>query len=139
MTDGSKPLDGFREEFALHVLGGDKPIDAYRKIYPKAKQGTCEVESSRLRNEPQVDLRITWLRSQVASKKILTATRKREILHDLAEDDGERAQDRIAAIKVDNDMSGDNAPVKQSHEVVVESREDWLRRIRGRQDDAPDA
>jgi hypothetical protein len=49
--------------------------------------------------------------------EVLTAARKRELLHSIAENTDNDIMARIKAIEVDNKMTGDNAPVKQEHDL----------------------
>lgn len=154
MTDGSQPLDNNRHEaFALECAAGKPDADAWIAAGYEGKEAAKRAWD--IRKIQEVAQRIQWLKKQTADGKVLSLQEKREFLaavvrtpigdidassplcqsYKVTEQGTEyKAISKTDAIKIDNDMSGDNA--SQKHEVVVESREDWLRRIRGRKDDA---
>ena len=102
-----------QETFCRLVVAGNSYADAYRQAYgAKGKPATVANEALRLRKCPAVKARIAELSAQADATAILTRQRKREVLRAIVEDSGNTPAERIAAIRVDNEMTGDNSPAK---------------------------
>lgn len=105
---GSEPLKNARHEaFALAWAKGGTATDAARVAgYSVAR---ARFTGRDLATNRHVVARKEWLQRQTATASTLTAVEKREILATIARNAQERASDRIAAIRGDNDLSGDGA------------------------------
>lgn len=128
MNNGGKPLENRKHEaFALLVAEGSEYAPAYRQaVSNRGTAKTSHEEGSKLASAPKVSPRIEWLRrkaQEVAEKKagdriekkavkLLDQIEKREIAATIARSTEERAQDRIAACKLDNDLAGDGSEAK---------------------------
>ena len=105
-------LTAQQEQFAQAIADGMTQADAYRASY-KAGKMTDEaiyVNASKLASDTKVALRLKELRDALASKQLWT--RERSVLALIAEAEGDRAGDRINALKELNNMHGFNAPTK---------------------------
>lgn len=156
-----KPLKKQYQLFINEMIKHGDQVLAYRTAYPKASDETARVESYRLLQNPTIHLQLqaasdkirenilqstTEALKQVEVTNILTSTKKREILRQIAEG-GEiqtvvrkdvwdaqlgrfvhvetpitrRATilERMRAIMIDNLMSGDNAPLRSKIEADI--------------------
>ena len=105
-------LTAQQEKFCQCIADGLTQADAYRASY-KAGKMTDEaiyVDASRLASNPKVSLRLKELKDALASKQLWT--REQSVAQLIKELDGDRAGDRISAIKELNNMHGYNAPTK---------------------------
>jgi hypothetical protein len=99
--------------FAGLIAGGTGPSEAYRKTYAsRGSPKVVSVKAAELRRHPGVAAHIAKLQAKAEDRDTLKRVEKRTILADIARSKAERPSDRIAAIKEDNSMSGDNAPSK---------------------------
>ena len=106
------PLTTQQEAFAQAVVSGDSASDAYRKAYPKSlkwKDVSVWVAACNTAKNDNVKLRISELRSDIAAKCQWSREQSVEILREIALN-GDRASDRVAAIKELNSMQGFEAP-----------------------------
>lgn len=162
MTDGSQPLDPKREKFIEHLLNGDSAANAYSKVFPKAKPESAETAGPAMRREVQVGFRFDYLQKRIEDKVVEEfAWTKIDALnwlktvvdtpigavgkdHPLCQEYGYTSNEhggserfkmpgKMDAVKTIGDWLKWNAP--QQHEIIVESREEWVRRIRGRKED----
>jgi hypothetical protein len=108
VNDPSQPLHNAKHElYALARAAGKTGAEAYREAgYSDDKTGA---NAGKLTKNHLIMARMDWLKRQTATARVLTQSRKREICADIAEDPNARHGDRIAAIKADNEMAGDNA------------------------------
>jgi len=109
-------------KFADNILDGLKQSPAYKLAFPKAKTDTTS-SSTRLMKDVRIRQYLEAIRDKEATANTLSRQRKREILFNLAEAKvkDSRPNDRISAIKEDNLMTGDNAPVKFKGELTIGS------------------
>ncbi|MFA5937447.1 MAG: terminase small subunit [Candidatus Paceibacterota bacterium] len=78
-------LTAKQEKFVLNVLSGMSQSEAYRKAgYACKNVAVVTNNASRLARKDCILKRITELRGQVASDKILTVTQRKEILSEIA-------------------------------------------------------
>jgi len=105
-------LTAKQRAFAHAVVSGMGNSKAYRSVYncPTASSITIAKEACALRQHPAVAAYIAELQAKHDRKLHLTRERKREILHEIAENDEVKPSERTKAIEVDNVMTGDNAP-----------------------------
>ena len=104
-------LTAQQEQFAQAIADGMTQADAYRAAYPKAAGRKVEalyVAASELMGK--VGVRVAELKEALASKQLWT--REQSVAQLVKELDGDRAGDRISAIKELNNMHGFNAPTK---------------------------
>jgi hypothetical protein len=111
-----------QEKFARNVAKGMTQRAAYRDAYPNArkwKDGVVDSKASHLVNNRQVSGKLAELRKQAESAAVLSRQKRLETLSRIAvENEKLSPKDSIAAIKILNDMTGDNAPAKT--EVTVD-------------------
>lgn len=109
------------ETFANLVLTGKPFTEAYREAYPQSslRGNSLQVEASRLAAHPKVDAYLELHRAARRRETLLTRDKKRQILGGIALDNRSPDSSRIMAIKVDNDMTGDNAPVRVEGELTL--------------------
>ena len=106
MTDPSEPLKNAKHEaFALAWAGRLSFAECYRRSGYSGKDPHSK--GSRMALNGHIKARRTWLQRQSASSATLTLREKRELLAAIAR--GGKDQDRIAAMKLDNDLSGEGA------------------------------
>lgn len=116
MIDPAKPLqDSQHERFACELAKGASQNEAYELSGFKPHTGNA----SRLRANESVSQRVLWLKTQAASDTVLTMAEKRRICAEIARD-GEN-KDRLAAIKVDNDLAveGAEAAANKAMEIII--------------------
>ena len=110
-------------KFAHAVVEGLPLRQAYRSCYPKASIPTCDCEGSKLRKNPKVSQYIDLLMAPAAEALVYSRQRKRETLFKIGEnlipDEHFSGSERIQAIKADNDMTGDNKPVRVEGEITL--------------------
>ena len=117
--DGSTPLTNSRHErFACELAKGASQSEAYRLAGYEA--GDANANASRLTANDSIQKRVLWLKKKAATGDILTMQEKREIAAQIARR-GEKDSDRLAAIRVDNDLASDGAEAnKQAMTIVVQ-------------------
>lgn len=121
-----KPLTPKQQKFADAILDGKGPSDAYRSSYDTSgKPAVIAVKANEVLNHAGVAAYIAANRKKLQKVALLTRTRKLEILSDIAEGQ-HKPTERTNAIKVHNEMTGDNAP----QEVNVFGLADLLSLIR---------
>lgn len=108
--------------FANAIIAGQGPSEAYATAgYTiTSNPRTSARGAQRTLNRPEVQAHIQKARDKLTAKALLTRERKREILGDLAENAKLKPLERVAAIKADNEMTGDNAPIKVNHSGMAE-------------------
>ena len=113
-----------QEKFAELVASGMTQRAAYREAYPnsrKWKDASVDNKASALAKTGEVSARLRGARAAAAQKSRLTRERKLALI----EADVEKAVaagDRyglIALLKLHNEMTGDNAPVKTEATVDI--------------------
>jgi len=112
--DPAKPLrDAQHELFAQARSQGMNQADAYIAAGYSPHGGNA----SRLARTESIAARVTWLQTQAAHEAVLTTAEKRRICREIALSGENR--DRLAAIKVDNDLGGDGAEANRGAPVIV--------------------
>lgn len=81
--------------------------------------GALQVEGSRLENHAKVRAYIEEARQEMRLQTLLTRDKKRMILGGIAQDRRAPHQARIMAVRADNEMTGDNAPVRVEGEITL--------------------
>lgn len=105
-------LTAQQEKFCQSIADGMSQADAYRVSYSAGNMKPTSVheKASELAANVKVASRIAELKSALAEKALWTREQAVQAL--IAEAQGDRASDRINALKALNDMHGYNAPVK---------------------------
>jgi phage terminase small subunit len=105
-------LTAQQEKFAQAIADGMSQADAYRAAYRagKMKDQAIYVNASKLAADAKVALRVAELKKALSEKALWTREQAVQALID--ESRGDRASDRISALKALNDMHGYNAPAK---------------------------
>lgn len=107
--------------FADYVIEGKAKNEAYRLAYPQSSlsPGPLSVEAYRTANLPHVADYIAEALSERRKEVLLTRDKKRQILGSIALDTRAPRSARILAVKTDNEMTGDNAPVRVEGEITL--------------------
>lgn len=110
-----------QQHFANLVLTGKPYTEAYAEAYPQSSLSrmALQVEASRLAAHPKVEEYIDAAKAARRKETLLTRDKKRQILGGIALDGRAPDGSRIMAIKVDNEMTGDNAPVRVQGEITL--------------------
>lgn len=105
-------LTAQQEKFCQCIADGMSQADAYRAAYKagRMKDEAIYVNASKLAADAKVALRLAELRQALTEKALWTREQAVQALIDEAK--GDRASDRISALKALNDMHGYNAPAK---------------------------
>lgn len=107
-------LTAKQEAFCQAIANGLNQSDAYRSAYNagKMKDNSINVNASKVAADAKVSLRIKELRDELASKSLWTREQSIAVLAGVVEACDAKHSDKIASVKVLNEMQGFNAPVK---------------------------
>lgn len=105
---GARRLTHKQDAFAREVVAGASLVDAYRRTYSPHAGAWAYGQAHQTAKLPHVRERIAQLTAQADSGAVLTRMEKRGLLAACARNDGNEWPHRLAAIKVDNEMSGDS-------------------------------
>lgn len=116
-----KKLTAQQLRFADCIIEGINPSESYRRAYPNQSlsKGALAVEANRLKANPKVAAYIEECLAERRREALLTRDQKRQILGGIAKDVKAPQVARIAAIRVDNLMTGDDAPVRVEGEITL--------------------
>ena len=103
--------------FAQLVASGESQLAAYQQVY-QCQRSTAHANSSKLATKPVMAQLIATLTKGGTVIKELSRNRKRELLAEFVENGDEATLTRLAALRVDNDMTGDNAPQQHLHATL---------------------
>ena len=115
------------ERFAWLIAEGDSQTEAYKKLMPHVN--APHVLGHKVYHRPEVKTRISEVREEVATRSVMTISRKREILRQMIEGQfptevirnksgGIIAKfDRLAALQLDAKLAGEFAP--ERHEIIA--------------------
>ena len=113
-------LNARQQKFAELVAGGMIATDAYISSGYKTSQRAAITNAARLMTNDAIQAEIERIRakSTAESRKIATKTKAEKLarLEKIAWGKGAKPMNVIAAIKVHNEMTGDNAPLKTIQE-----------------------
>lgn len=109
--------------FCQGIADGLNQSDAYRKAYPKCSEQSLVSKGSRLVTYGKVKDYIEYLRGETEQKGTASRIEKREILAGIMRNEDKEASkgEVIQAVKVDNQMTGDDAPVRVEGEITLNS------------------
>lgn len=107
--------------FADYVVEGKMKSDAYRLAYPANSMNphALSTEAGKTAKLPHVADYIAEALTERRREVLLTRDDKRQILGSIAKDTRKPAHARILAVKTDNEMTGDNAPVRVQEEITL--------------------
>ena len=107
--------------FADYVIEGRKQNEAYALAYPisSLSSGALRVDASRTAALAHVAEYIADALQERRRAVLLTRDVKRQILGSIAHDSKAPKHARILAVKTDNEMTGDNAPVRVEGEITL--------------------
>lgn len=112
-----------QEKFARNLAKGMSQRQAYRDAYPNSRKWKVEnvdAKASTLAKTAKVSARLAELKRKAESEAVMSRQERLEALSRIAQrNEKSSPKDAIAAIKALNDMTGDNAPVKQEHTVDI--------------------
>lgn len=116
-----KKLTPAQRLFADYVIEGKMKSDAYRFAYPASTLTghALSVEAGRTAALPHVADYIADALAERRREVLLTRDAKRQILGSIARDPKAPRNSRILAVKTDNEMTGDNAPVRVEGELTL--------------------
>lgn len=117
----SNKLTPQQRMYADLLISGMKQGAAYQRAYPNQSlsPGALKVEASRTAANPKIVAYVEKALAQRRSEVLLTRDKKRQILGAIALDESAADTARIMAIKTDNEMTGDNAPVRVEGEITL--------------------
>lgn len=134
-----------QESFAQNIADGMTQADAYRAAYdcaPTTKPETIQKRACELMADGVISGRVQELRAQLAEKSLWSRADSVNILAEIAQDLGNKAGERVSAIKELNAMHGWNkqvidhqssdgsmSPAKTPKEMTKEELETELRAI----------
>ena len=145
-------LSGPRQKFCEGIVRGLSAAEAYREAYPEADPHQAAKNTTRLTKNDEVKAEIARLRKKAeerAGSAVLTLAEKRTFIARLVradlkgEVDGDLLQsvehldggtkyrlgDKLAAIKLDNDLAGEGSEAK-ANDAIADSVGALLERIR---------
>jgi len=108
-------------KFAHYVVNGLPLTEAYLRAYKgkdELAQGTQWNNASRTAKLPQVAALIEQLQKEIHDAAVADRAEKLRILENQLRDPDMPPRERREAIKLHNEMTGDNAPIK--HEVSID-------------------
>jgi len=117
-----------QERFAELVASGMSATRAYAEAGYSGQGKNAEAHASRLVENGGVSARIAELRKESRELARMSKTAKLRLLEAIAVSETARNSDRISAIRVHNDMTGDNEPER----MVVETGPTTLANIKER-------
>ena len=112
----------YQIRFCAGIVEGLSGAAAIAQCGSKAKSVyTRSAMARRWLDRPEVAEYIAYLKVNIESDCTLSRQRKREILKKIAENFPEDRASAIQAIKTDNAMTGDDAPVRMEGELTLSS------------------
>jgi uncharacterized protein (UPF0147 family) len=117
----TRPLTPAQRLFADYVIEGKGKSEAYKLAYPNGTPNRLTVakEAHTVSNLPHVAEYIAEALTERRREVLLTRDAKRQILGSIARDPKAPRQARIMAVKTDNEMTGDNAPMRVEGEITL--------------------
>lgn len=132
---GQRTLTQQEKNFVISIIAGAKRSDAYKVAYGKSEDypdANLRSEAARAWKRPEVQRYYNRLMKKKEGEAVMTRHEKRTHLASIARNKSERAVPRILAIKADNEMTGDNAPVKTLTAVI--GTDEIMRAVRSGKD-----
>lgn len=110
-----------QEAFAQAVASGASLIDAYTSCYDvtsEERSNGLYVDASKLMSDPNITLRVAYLKDEIAAKALWTREDSVRTLKTVIEGN-DKGTEVTGAVKVLNEMHGYNAPVKIEHSGTI--------------------
>jgi hypothetical protein len=109
--------------YALARIEGLNCKESFKKARPdnRLTDAALRTEANKLERNPKVQAFIAEGLAEARREVLLTRDKKRQILGSIALDKKAPRMARIAAVKVDNDMTGDAAPIRVEGEITLNS------------------
>jgi hypothetical protein len=105
----AEPLPNARHErFARELAKGCSQDAAYVAAGYKQHRGAA----ARLCAKVSVSARVAWFLAQTAGETVLSLKEKREFLAGVVRLNKDKTQDKLAAIRLDNDLAGEGSEAK---------------------------
>jgi phage terminase small subunit len=138
-----KPLKPEWIVFCREYVKRWNQTDSYMVAYPKSTKKAATSSASELLTNPNITAYIEEIQKDLAKLAGISALSNIKHLTDILEAEGdnkEATKDRIAAVKVVNDMLGWNAPVKKDirlddNRISPEEREARIKKLQDRAKD----
>ena len=108
----SPMLSGPQKTFCDGIVRGLNQTEAYQRAYPKASPDAARKHAPRLVAKGDIKAEIERMRQKAEEKAgsaVLTLAEKRMKLAEITRSNSEETRDKLSAIKIDNDLSGDGA------------------------------
>ena len=105
-------LSGPQKAFCDGIVRGLNQTEAYQRAYPKASPDAARKHAPRLVAKGDIKAEIERMRQKAEEKAgsaVLTLAEKRMKLAEITRSNSEETRDKLSAIKIDNDLSGDGA------------------------------
>ena len=114
-------LSGDDEMFVGFILDGLSGTQAYLKVHPKVTAASAATLGHRLLRKVNIAEAIEEGRNLLRTEATMSRQEKREILAGIARGKVKdtKASDRNQAIKIDNQMTGDEAPIRVEGELTI--------------------
>ena len=99
-----------QEKFVQGLICGLSQRKAYREAFPTArkwKDNTVDSRASELAKNSEILGRLKELQQKSASEAVMSATKRKEWLTDLINDESEETKDRLKAVDILNKMDGE--------------------------------
>ena len=115
------PLPSKQLRFCRAIADGSNHRTAYMHAYPDCSEKSADAASARLLSNVRVQAEIKRLQDKTETKETLTRQMKRERLAKIAlgKVGAAKVSDMNAAMKIDNEMTGDNAPIRVEGEITI--------------------
>ena len=117
----SDALSVREEMFVDNILDGLNATESYHKTDQSLSRETAAVGGNKWLRKDKIKDAIKFKREILQTGNTLTRQRKRELLFKIAEsgDEDVKTSDKTTAIKIDNQMTGDEAPIKHVGEITI--------------------
>lgn len=114
-----RKCDRREQRFANLIANGWPQWKAYNAVSGAEKKDTCEKQGQRWFARACVQAEIQRLRNALTEETAMRRAEKRNVLANLARDDDTPPAVRVAAVQVDNRMTGEDEPLKVVHSGAV--------------------
>jgi hypothetical protein len=105
----AEPLPNARHErFARELAKGCSQDAAFVAAGYRRNDGNA----ARLNGNERVKARVAWFLAQTAGETVLSLKEKREFLAGVVRLNKDKTQDKLAAIRLDNDLAGEGSEAK---------------------------
>lgn len=134
LKDLRAQLNAREAAFCHQVADGGNQTQSYQAAYPgKRSDASAAVAANRLLKKDKIKAYLEALQTAETEALVYSRQKKRERLYQIGEalQPGVSPGEQIQAIKVDNDMTGDNKPVRVEGEITLKGILDALKPTTG--------